>query len=337
MIYFPQRINAPFRADIVGGFVKPTRLISAQRDYLESKITKKELEQTENDEIEKLVNYLYELGLEVSTDGGFRHDGLPADFFCGLEGVERTADGAVILCGKVGYNPSHPFLRHFNFLKSITPMGMTPRQSLPSPTWLLAQLSNPYSDTVSHSDIEGIALDIARAYRHTMSTLYEGGCRNINFEDPVSASSGVADRNLRVVRLMIDEMLSERHDDESITFHMLQGDPSNPTYGPYSDLLLAHKAIDAYYLDFDPSQPCDFEPLRKISEEKVVALGMISAYNPDPEDKDSVAALINEASRFVPLEHLCLSTMSGFNTGTMTEQQQWSKMRHLQEIADTIW
>ena len=60
-----------------------------------------------------------------------------------------------------------------------------------------------------------------------------------------------------------------------------------------------------------------------------------------PEDKEAVKARIAEASKYVPLENLCLSPQCGFASceigNKLTEDEQWSKIALVQEIAKEVW
>ena len=61
----------------------------------------------------------------------------------------------------------------------------------------------------------------------------------------------------------------------------------------------------------------------------------------DLEDKDEVIARIKEASQYVPLEDLYLSTQCGFASteegNILTEEDQWKKIALISEIAREVW
>ena len=70
-------------------------------------------------------------------------------------------------------------------------------------------------------------------------------------------------------------------------------------------------------------------------------LGLITSKFPDLENKEAVKARIAEASRYVPLDRLCLSPQCGFSSteegNLLTEEEQWAKVRLVREIADEVW
>jgi 5-methyltetrahydropteroyltriglutamate--homocysteine methyltransferase len=67
-----------------------------------------------------------------------------------------------------------------------------------------------------------------------------------------------------------------------------------------------------------------------VSGDKQVVLGLVSSKIGELEDRQSVIARIREATRYLPLERLCLSTQCGFASteegNALSEDQQWAKI-----------
>ena len=59
------------------------------------------------------------------------------------------------------------------------------------------------------------------------------------------------------------------------------------------------------------------------------------------EDKAAVIARIHEATKYIPLDRLCLSPQCGFASceigNKLTEAQQWAKLALVKEIAEEVW
>ena len=72
--------NAPFRADIVGSFLRPEYLKKARENYNNKVITLEELKSIEDKAIIDLVAKQKEVGLSVITDGEFRRSWWNLDF-----------------------------------------------------------------------------------------------------------------------------------------------------------------------------------------------------------------------------------------------------------------
>jgi 5-methyltetrahydropteroyltriglutamate--homocysteine methyltransferase len=74
---------------------------------------------------------------------------------------------------------------------------------------------------------------------------------------------------------------------------------------------------------------------------KAVVLGLVTTKRGRLEDKDMLKRRIDEASRYVPLEQLCLSPQCGFSStvegNTLTAEEQAAKLRLVVETAAEVW
>ena len=59
------------------------------------------------------------------------------------------------------------------------------------------------------------------------------------------------------------------------------------------------------------------------------------------EKKDAIKRRIDEATKYVALDQLCLSPQCGFASteegNILAEQEQWAKLRMIVEIAEEVW
>jgi methionine synthase II (cobalamin-independent) len=112
-------------------------------------------------------------------------------------------------------------------------------------------------------------------------------------------------------------------------------------YEPVADTLFAKENVDAYYLEFDTDRAGDFSPLRHVSDQKLVVLGLFSSKTGELENKSTIIKRVREASHYLPINRLCISPQCGFASteegNILTEAQQWNKLRFIKEIADEIW
>ena len=96
-----------------------------------------------------------------------------------------------------------------------------------------------------------------------------------------------------------------------------------------------------YYLEFDDARSGGFEPLKSVSGDKKVVLGLITTKSPKLEDKEDVIKRIHEAAKYVPLDRLYLSPQCGFASceigNKLTEEEQWKKLALVKEIAEEVW
>ena len=70
-------------------------------------------------------------------------------------------------------------------------------------------------------------------------------------------------------------------------------------------------------------------------------LGLVTTKTGALESKDELKRRIDQAAKFIPLEQLCLSPQCGFASteegNTLTEEQQWAKLRMIVEVAQEVW
>jgi 5-methyltetrahydropteroyltriglutamate--homocysteine methyltransferase len=72
-----------------------------------------------------------------------------------------------------------------------------------------------------------------------------------------------------------------------------------------------------------------------------VVLGLVTTKSGTMESKDAIKRRIEEATKYVPLDQLCLSGQCGFASteegNVLTEDAQWDKLRMIVEIAEEVW
>lgn len=167
--------------DHVGSYLRPQALKEAREDFAQGKISKEELLDIQDRLVKELVHHQVENGLEVISDGEFGRSWWHLDFLWELTGFEayqqeasykfhgaKTRTTNVRLNGQVAENPNHPFYRDFEYLLSITPAGVTPKVTIPSPSLVIKRdhRSDLYADYYgSWTDfLDGLA----KAYHDTI-------------------------------------------------------------------------------------------------------------------------------------------------------------------------
>ena len=143
-----------------------------------------------------------------------------------------------------------------------------------------------------------------------------------------------------------NEVVAAAPEDLLINTHVCRGNYHSTffTSGPYdtvADYVFAEENVDALFLEYDDERSGSFAPLKKVSEDKKVVLGLITTKKPDLEDKEKVINRIRQAAKYIPLERLCLSPQCGFAScaigNKLTEEEQWEKLRLVKEIAEEVW
>lgn len=132
----------------------------------------------------------------------------------------------------------------------------------------------------------------------------------------------------------------------AVTTHMCRGNfrsswAAEGGYDFVAEVLFNELEVDGFFLEYDDARSGGFEPLRFVPEDKVVVLGLVTTKRGELENKDTLKRRIEEASRFVDLERICLSPQCGFSStvegNTLSYDQQVAKLRLIVEIAEEVW
>src|SRR5699024_10592425 len=368
-----RRTETPFRFDNVGSFLRPDTLKDARKSFAAGTISRENLQSVEDEAIKDLISKQKEVGLKAITDGEFRRSWWHLDFMWGLQGVEKedvdkgyqfkdeeTRAETARLSGRIS-GENHPFIEHFKFVKQFEEEGVVARQTIPAPAQFLSELQRPEnkaSTEAFYPDTEELIEDIAAAYRTFIKELYEAGCRNFQMDDCTwgmlgdenywkSRNDNVSVEDLSRQFVTLNNKAIENHPaDLTITTHVCRGNyhstwASSGAYDNVAEVLLGEENVKAYYLEFDTERAGGFESLAKVSDDKLVVLGLFSSKFPELEDKEEIKTRIEEASKYVPLERLCVSPQCGFASteegNILTEEQQWDKLRLVREVAEEVW
>ena len=371
--------KAPFRVDHVGSYLRPKELVEAREKFSKGELSKEELTKVEDKLIAELVEKQIAAGLKGVTDGEFRRAYWHLDFFWGLNGIEHvqgekgyafkgieTKPDTAKVSGKIS-GENHPFVEHFKYLRDITKdKDVVVKLTIPSPSQLYFELIRTEDHIKSYeqfySNFDELKAAIVAAYKQVINDLYNEGLRVLQFDDctwGALADDGFAnrfrdERPLEEVRrdyatrclALNNEVIEGKPEDLVINTHVCRGNfaskwISQGGYQNVEDELLAGENVDAYYLEYDTDRAGDFKPLAKVGKDKKVVLGLITSKFADLEDKEEVIARIKEASQYIPLENIYLSTQCGFASteegNVITEEDQWKKIALISEIVDEVW
>lgn len=366
-----QRFTPPFRADVVGSLLRPQEVKQARSDFQAGRIQATDLRQIENQAIAHAVDCQCQAGLSVVTDGEIRRAWWHFDFFEGLEGVEgydaeqgiqftgiQTKSHNVRVVGKLGFG-NHPMLEDFKYLKSIS-KNAAPKMTIPSPSVLHFRGGRKVVSPEVYPDLNVFFDDLARVYREAICAFYDAGCRYLQLDDTVWAYLCSEDQKAQIrergddpeqlaqtYARVINQALEGKPEDLIIGMHVCRGNfrstwISEGGYEPVAELLFGQVKIDAYFLEYDSDRAGGFEPLRFIKPgHQQVVLGLVTTKNGELENPDYIKARIQEASQYVPLEQLCLSTQCGFASteegNLITEAQQAAKLKLVADISKAVW
>jgi 5-methyltetrahydropteroyltriglutamate--homocysteine methyltransferase len=365
-----QRTRAPFRADHVGSLLRPLALKDARGKRQRGEISPTELQAIEDREIERVIKKQEEVGLQLATDGEFRRSWWQFDFYAGLDGVElystpggikfhgvETKAESVRVVGKLGFS-GHPMLEHFRFLKAHT--RVVPKMTIPAPGTLHFRQGRTSISEDVYPDLDAYFEDVGQAYRKAVRAFYDAGCRYLQLDDTAWAMMcSPAERDHSKERgddpdklparyaQMTNAAVTGRPDDMVITMHSCRGNfrstwIAEGGYEPVAERMFNDIDIDGYFLEWDTERAGGLEPLRFVPKgNKMVVLGLVTSKSGTLENKDDIKRRIEEATKYVSLDQLCLSPQCGFASteegNVLAEEEQWAKLRMIVEIAREVW
>ncbi len=364
------RSTPPFRADHVSSLLRPAALKAARADFANGALDAAALKAVEDCEIEAAVRKQEAIGLKCATDGEFRRTWGHLDFFKGLTGVESyQADQggqfkgvdkrpeAIRVVGKIGF-AGHPQVEHFRFLTSVC--NSTPKMAIPAPSMFHFRQGRSQISSKLYPDLDEYFADVAAAWRNAIRAFYEAGCRYLQLDDTAWAllcdpkqreqakSRGDdPDRLPAIYAATLNAALDGKPADMAITMHSCRGNfrstfIASGGYEFVAEQLLGNTNLDGYFLEFDTDRAGGFEPLRFLPKgRKQVVLGLVTSKSGHLELKDDIKRRIEQATRYVSLDQLCLSPQCGFASteegNVLAEQEQWAKLRMIVELADEVW
>lgn len=366
-----QRQHAPFRADIVGSFLRPDAIKQARQQFAAGEIDAAHLRKVEDDAIRHAVEQQCACGLHVVTDGEFRRAWWHLDFFGALQGVElvevnqgiqfngiQTKAQSVRVTGKVAFG-DHPMLEDFRFLKSVSG-NAEPKMTIPSPSVLHFRGGAAAIDRNVYPDLKDYFDDLATTWRDAIRAFYDAGCRYLQLDDTVWAylcsddqrrqireRGDDPDELARIYARVLNQALEGKPEDLTIGLHVCRGNfrsswIAEGGYEPVAEVLFGTVNIDAFFLEYDNDRSGDFAPLRFIRPGKQqVVLGLITTKNGELENPELIKARLEEAAKYVDISQICLSPQCGFASteegNSITPAEQWEKVRLVTSVASQVW
>ena len=363
-----QRTKPPFRADHVGSLLRPAALKEARAKHAKGELDAAGLKAVEDREIERVIRKQEEVGLKLATDGEFRRSWWHFDFFRGLKGVEmisappikfhgvETKAEAIKIVGKVDF-AGHPHIEHFKFLKAHC--NVTPKMTIPAPSTFHFRQGRAMVSREAYPDLDNYFADIATAWGNAIRAFYDSGCRYLQLDDTAwamicdpserqhSRERGDDPDSLPAIYAQVtNKVLEAKPADMAITMHSCRGNFRSTwiAQGGYEFVAehLFSTRLDGYFLEYDSDRAGGFEPLRFFPKGgKQLVLGLVTSKSGRLEGKDDIKRRVDEATKYMPLEQLCLSPQCGFASteegNVLAEEEQWAKLRMIVELADEVW
>jgi 5-methyltetrahydropteroyltriglutamate--homocysteine methyltransferase len=369
------RLTPPFRADHVGSLLRPPELLAARARHAAGELDDAGLRAVEDEAIRAAVELQRDVGLQSATDGEFRRTSWHMDFIYRLGGVTRVPEEKIAVHfhsdegdvdavfsgmhvdGKLGIDEPI-FGDDFAFLRDTVSTAVA-KLTIPSPSMVHYRGGRASIDPNLYPDLDGFWADLTAAYRDQVRRLGQLGCTYLQLDDTslaylndpsqreyVASIGGDPERQHVEYIHHINESLAGRPEGMAVTTHMCRGNfrsswVAEGGYDYVAEALFNELEVDGYFMEWDDERSGSFAPLRFVPPGKVVVLGLVTTKRGELEQKDELKRRIEEASRHVPLDRLCLSPQCGFSStvegNDLTIDEQIAKLRLVVEVADEVW
>ena len=364
----------PFRADIVGSFLRPEALKAARKQRFDDQtLYAEELKAVEDKAIVDVIRMQEAVGLKAVTDGEFRRAWWHFDFMGMLDGLDiveregagiqfhgvKTKSDVPVINGALDFPDDHPMLEHFKFVKANT--RVTPKISIPGPSAIHFRVADDDIHVADYKhDAEAYFDAITRTYSKAVKAFYAAGCRYLQMDDIFFAY--LCDPKIREARKakgedpdwligryakMMHDAIADRPADMLIGMHMCRGNfkstwVAEGAYDPAADAIFNQTDVDIYFMEYDSDRAGGFEPLRLLPKgRKRVMPGFITTKTAELEDLDDLKRKFEAASKYADIDQLGIAPQCGFASteegNAITEDGQKRKLELVVKTAETIW
>ena len=271
-------------------------------------------------------------------------------------GVNTRAEG-VKVTGKIGMAGIHPMVEHFKFVQANT--KRTPKITIPAPSAIYGRPAKTPIDPAVYPNIDQMFADLGQAYRKVVRQFADAGCRYLQLDEVFIAmlcdpkyreqmtARGDDPEKLGVIYGdLINAAMSDIPSDMTITMHLCRGNyqihlswvPAATT--PCRKSCSTRSTCTAISWNTTTSAPAGSSRCACCRKARSVVLGIVTTKSGKLESKDDLKRRIDQAAKFVDLDQLCLSGQCGFASteegNTLTEDEQWAKLRLIVEVADEV-
>jgi 5-methyltetrahydropteroyltriglutamate--homocysteine methyltransferase len=311
------------------------------------------------------------VGLPVLTDGEFRRASWITDMADAVEGFvpqrrvlvwhgpgggEEESTSNVV---GARLKPQRRLTQHESRFV-LQHAGRPAKVTLPAPSNFYVTGWRPGVTESAYGSRSEMLQDIIRIVRAEVEALIEEGVTYIQLDAPfyevcigenerqrLRASGTDPDQALREM-VAADQAAVEglARDGLVLGLHVCRGNSrsrwlAEGGYDAIAEVLFGSLDVDAFLLEYDSPRHGGFEPLRFVSGDKVVVLGLVTTKEPTMETPDALRRRIDHAAQYVPLDRLALSPQCGFASvdagNLLSEDDQWRKLTLVVETARAVW
>jgi 5-methyltetrahydropteroyltriglutamate--homocysteine methyltransferase len=359
-----------FRSDVVGSMLRPKFLLDGQELFKKGKISLVEFVALEDKAVKQAVTIQEKTGVDVLTDGEMRRPVFCHNFVKAVDGFQWNIPGNSVIWfdmrGKKIIDPvtvgvvkkikkKHDIsVDEFSYLRAITkkPKKIT----IPSPTMMSYYFVPGISNKIYPEPMKYLR-EVTQILKEGVKELERIGATYIQVDapefgmllDPIQqkwfAKKGFnADSLVHEGIEMINKVFKNFSGIKAL--HICRGNDKNRFmarggYEKIAKAIFKKAKVDRLLLEYDSDRAGDFSPLRHVPKNIIVVLGLISTKTPVLEKIHEVVKRIKEATKFIPIERLAISTQCGFASvakgNNLTFRDQENKLKLVSKIARVVW
>jgi 5-methyltetrahydropteroyltriglutamate--homocysteine methyltransferase len=264
--------------------------------------------------------------------------------------------GFLTVVGKISPKKSEPVGQEYPFLHAHAKSPT--KYTMAAPSYHRRYWSDEISPKESgYSSCEEFLTDVRDWLHNVAAGLAAGGCTYIQLDAPNYGS--LCDPDNRSFHseqghdipaelafdAALDSSLFEGLDVTS-ALHICRGNTpggrwhSQGGYAAIAEDMFPHLDVDVALLEYDSERAGDFSPISYLKPGTIAVLGLLTTKEATLESPSELEARIEEATNYIELEDLALSTQCGFASAAnapMTFDEQRAKLELVTTSARRIW
>jgi len=357
-----------YRSDVIGSLLRPAYLKEARKKRESGELTHVEFKKIEDRAVNEAIDLQLQAGLDVITDGEMRRYAFYGHLVDAVEGYDKFGGWAIPFHDDEGNEVVIKRPVVVSKLRRVRPLCeeefvyLRAKTEHPAKVTIIsAQQAAAYFDAEkskgAYTTIDAYLGDLVDILKTEVEELIRLGCTYIQIDSP--QYTGLLDPDIRegyrkrgndpdklLDRCVeLDNAVIGNHPGVTFGLHMCRGNNQSKYYasGGYDPIASVFKRtkFNNFLLEYDDERSGGFEPLKHVPEDRTVVLGLITSKKPKLESKDELKQRIEEASKYVPMDRLALSTQCGFASteegNLVTAADQDAKLKLVAETAKEVW
>jgi 5-methyltetrahydropteroyltriglutamate--homocysteine methyltransferase len=361
--------------DVVGSMLRPPELLKAREQLAAGTLSQADFKKVEDRAVDMAVALQEDAGIDLVTDGEMRRLSFQSALTDAVDGFSEVTLDAFLwgewhsetFGDKAIARPSElavvsklkrrRFLAAEDFTYLRARANKIPKVTLTSPSLYASIWASERSKQV-YPTLDDFLADVVAIYRDEVAELIRLGCTYIQLDAPhypllieprwrafYEGQGWTLDRWL-AHGIELDNAVIDGHPGITFSMHLCRGNQMSRwlvegSYEPIARQVFQRTHVDRLLLEYDDERSGSFEPLRDVSRDKMVVLGLVTTKTPRRETVEELERRIDEASRYFPKERLGLSTQCGFSTSVVgnniSVDDERAKLQTIARTAASVW